>query len=99
MMHAPPDPARFGGAPALLLCLMSGLAAADAPSISVGIDTSFALSVLDEACSGRDIDEASIRASPTARLMIEHFLRIRDDFTMDAYVDGTPVGVEKGIDA
>ncbi|WP_375201596.1 DUF5700 domain-containing putative Zn-dependent protease [Hyphococcus sp.] len=58
-----------------------------APDIHVDFDTSFANAVLAEVCSDGDIDEAAIRASETAQIMVDHFHQFRDDFTMDAYVE------------
>ncbi len=70
-----------------MISAIAALFVAASPVIDVDFDTRFASSVLEEVCSGDTIDEAAIRASETAQIMVEHFHQFRDDFTMDAYVE------------
>ncbi len=54
--------------------------------IAVELDISFAESVLNDVCSGKQIDEAAIRQSSAVANMLAHFSQFRDYFTMDAYL-------------
>lgn len=56
--------------------------------IRITVDTSLADHALSLVCSGRDISEAAVRASPTVQAQIGHNSNLIAAATMDAYVEG-----------
>lgn len=55
--------------------------------LTISLDTGFARQVLEDVCSGNEIDKIQIRQSPKIKSMLSHFSQFRDYFTLDAYIE------------
>lgn len=56
-----------------------------AAGYEVRLDTSFSKEILNEVCSGKELDIKAIEESPTVKDMLSHFVKFRPYFTMDNY--------------
>lgn len=70
----------------LLAGILCSCVPAGAATVEVTVDASLAEQALGLVCTGRDVDEAAVRASPLVQAQIEHNSRLRETATMDAYV-------------
>ena len=73
----------------IMIACIAGLSThsfSEAQGVSVDFDTEFSRQVLEEVCSGEEIDESAIRGSSIVQEMLTHFVRLRSDFTIDNYL-------------